>query len=241
MCFSAAGSFAVSAVLAAIGGASLARNSSRPRRMFASIPLIFAAQQAAEGVVWLTFGDPAHAILHRVAVNGFLGVALIVWTTWLPSSLRALENDAARRRLLTALFGFGSLVALYAAVLLTWWPPTARIVGRCLTYDHPKIHDSAMFIYLCGYAIPSIIPFFVSTYRRARGIGGALVASLFAAILVERNALTSVWCFFAAVLSCLIWRIVSLEEQSSQELAARHAIEGATELAVEATGSEASG
>jgi hypothetical protein len=209
--------------------------------MFASIPLIFAAQQAAEGTVWLTLGDPAHATLHRAAVNGFLGVALIVWTTWLPSSLRALENDAARRRLLTALFGFGSLIALYAAVLLALWPPTARIVGRCMTYAHPKIHDSALFIYLCGYAIPSILPFFVSTARWARGIGVALVASLIVAILVERNALTSVWCFFAAVLSCLIWRIVSLDERSSHALAALHAIEGATELAVEATGSEASG
>jgi hypothetical protein len=241
MCFSAAGSFAVSGVLVAIGGASLARNSSRPRRMFASIPLIFAAQQAAEGVVWLTLGDPIHAALHRAAVNGFLGVALIVWTTWLPSSLRALESDAARRRLLTALFGVGSLVALYAVVLLALWPPTARIVGRCMTYDHPKIHDSALFIYLCGYAIPSIIPFFVSTYRRARGIGVALVTSLFAAILVERNALTSVWCFFAAVLSCLIWRIVSLEERSSHVHAALRATEGGTERGVEATGSEASG
>jgi hypothetical protein len=40
---------AISGVLTAVGATALARNSSKPRRMFAAIPLIFAAQQAAKG------------------------------------------------------------------------------------------------------------------------------------------------------------------------------------------------
>src|ERR1035437_10782384 len=49
MCFSAAGSFGMSGVLAVVGTTSLARSAGRPQHMFAAVPFIFAAQQAAEG------------------------------------------------------------------------------------------------------------------------------------------------------------------------------------------------
>lgn len=104
MCFSAAGSFALSGVLAGVGAASVSRNTSRRHVMFAAIPLVFAAQQAAEGVVWLTIEGSAHPVLHRLAVIAFLGFALIVWPIWLPSSLQLIERRLERRRVLTALF-----------------------------------------------------------------------------------------------------------------------------------------
>ena len=44
-------------------------------------------------------------------------------------------------------------------------------------------------------------PLFVSTLPTARTIGITLVISLIATLVVERDALTSVWCFFAAILS----------------------------------------
>ena len=39
---------------------------------------------------------------------------------------------------------------------------------------------------------------------RAKLMGTVLVLSLLATFLIERQALTSVWCFFAAILSVLI-------------------------------------
>jgi len=65
--------------------------------MFASIPLIFAAQQAMEGVVWLTIDGTAHATVERLAVIAFLAIALIVWPIWLPFSLRLIEHNSRRR------------------------------------------------------------------------------------------------------------------------------------------------
>ena len=67
--------------------------------MFASIPLVFAAQQATEGVVWLTIDGSAHATVHRLAVFAFLGLALVVWPIWLPLSLQlssAVRSDGGR-------------------------------------------------------------------------------------------------------------------------------------------------
>ena len=153
MCFSATGSFATAGVLTAIGAVSLSRASSKPLRKFAVVPLFFAAQQAAEGIVWLTMGDSSHATLHRLAVNAFLAFALVVWPSWLPWSLGALERNAARRRILKVLSWWGAIVSLGAGAMLVLRPATAGIMGHSISYDYAQSH----VIYVIGYPIAKLI------------------------------------------------------------------------------------
>jgi hypothetical protein len=220
MCFSATGSFAISGVLTGVGAASIARNSSKPHRMFAAIPLIFAAQQAAEGTVWLTMNG-GHPALHRLMVGVFLGVALIVWPTWLSFALKLVEKSAARRRALGVLFWVGAAVAMCAAVFLVRFPPVARIAGHSIRYDYAtSTAGPSDLFYLLAYAVPTVVPFFVSTVSMARTIGVVLVVSLAASVVVERDALTSVWCFFAAILSGLILVAVAREQRPPASIGA---------------------
>lgn len=213
MCFSATGSFALAGVLTGFGAASLTRNASKPHRMFAAIPLLFAAQQAAEGIVWLTIHGADHADLQRLAVIVFLGFAMVVWPTWLPLSLKLMERARVRRQILTGLTWFGAVVSGYAALLLTLWQPGARVAGHSLRYDYQQNQSVwVRLLYLVGYVVPVVGPFFVSTAPLARTIGVTLVGSLVATVVVERNALTSVWCFFAAILSGLILVVVVREQ-----------------------------
>jgi hypothetical protein len=212
MCFSATGSFVLSGVLTLLGATSLARNSSRPHRMFAAIPLLFAAQQAAEGAVWLTL-DGSHPLLNRLGVTAFLGIALAVWPTWLPFALRLVERNPQRRRALGALLWTGALVALGALLLIARFPPFAQIKGHSIDYEYAGSGDTPKrLLYLLAYVVPTVAPFFVSSLRMSRLLGGVLVVSLLAAIVVQRNALTSVWCFFAAVLSGLILLALDREQ-----------------------------
>ena len=196
-------------VLTAIGGVSLSRASSKPLRRLAVIPTFFAAQQVAEGIVWLTMGDASHAILHRVAVDAFLAFALVVWPSWLPWSLGSLERDAARRRLLKALSCWGALVSIGASAMLVLRPATARIVGHSISYEYADSH----VIFMIGYGVPTVVPFFVSTVSLARALGVMLIVSFVATFLAQRGALTSVWCFFGAILSGLILISVTRERQ----------------------------
>jgi CheY-like chemotaxis protein len=69
-------------------------------------------------------------------------------------------------------------------------------------------------VYLAAYIIPTVIPFFVSTANLARTIGVTLVMSLAATVVVQRDALTSVWCFFAAILSALVLVSVAREQRA---------------------------
>ncbi len=68
-------------------------------------------------------------------------------------------------------------------------------------------------LYLPGYVLPTVVPFFISTISRAKVMGTVLVLSLLATFLIERQALTSVWCFFAAILSVLIVLSISKDHR----------------------------
>jgi len=136
--------------------------------MFAAIPLIFAAQQAAEGTVWLTMSGGRGA-LHQLVVNVFLAVALVVWPTWLPFALRAVERNPSRRRVLGALFWLGGAVAVYAAVFLARFRPVAQIAGHSIRYDYASSGDGVSnLFYLLVYTLPTVVPFFVSTLKERK-------------------------------------------------------------------------
>jgi len=190
----------------AIGGASIGASADKPRRLFAAIPLGFAAQQASEGIVWLTIDAPAHATLQHAAVFAFLAFALVIWPTWVPWALRAAERDVARRKWLTRLTWAGVLVSLGATVLLARWEPNAYIEGSSVHYHFGVPTGTVSHVLLvAAYAAPALVSFFVSTIDLSNVFGAALVVSMGAALAIRAEALTSVWCFFAAGLSVLIF------------------------------------
>ena len=184
------------------------------------MPLLFAAQQAAEGVVWLTIGDPASVGLHQLGVSAFLGFAFVVWPAYAPAALYAAERDPDRRRILRMIALWGALVAAATALLLTRWHPVASVVGHSIRYSNIGGENSLLNgILLLVYVVPTVTPFLVSSTTMARALGGAFVVSLIVTLMVERHALTSVWCFFAALLSSLILVAVVREQSSNPELA----------------------
>jgi hypothetical protein len=200
----------VAGVLAGLGAATLIRNEVPPLRMFAAVPLVFAAQQASEGAVWVSLSG-GHGP-SPIAVVAFLCVALVVWPVWLPLSLRAAEREPKRRRVLTVLSVAGLLVGAACAMLLARWPPSAHVAGHHIGYDFSVGPGDGTVLPIVAYVVPIMAPFFVSSLRLARVMGAVLVVSLVATYVAQRAALTSVWCFFAAILSGLILVIVHREQ-----------------------------
>jgi hypothetical protein len=203
MCFSATGSFGVAAVIAGIGAVAVAQKKPRSHRMLAAVPVMFAAQQVTEGIVWLTVGDPSQRSANLVAVVLFLVFALVVWPLWVPLSLLKAERSPRRRRALVVLAWCGGAVATYAGIDLLRGPPTAHISGHSIAYTYGT-HAPALVLSVPAYVLPSIVPFFVSSVSKAKIMGVILAVALAATIVIEREALASVWCFFAAILSVFI-------------------------------------
>jgi hypothetical protein len=201
---SAGASFAAALVLGGLGAAAIGRGASRERRMFAAIPLLFAAQHAAEAAVWLTGGAP---LLRCLAVDLFLGIAVVVWPIWLPLSLGLIEGNRPRQWALGAAARFGAVVATCAAALLLRWQPSAYLAGGGVIYEGlPGQSLADAVICVLAYLIVAIVPFFLSTARGARAMGLTLAAALIAAAGVPATARTTVWCLFTLLVSGQIVR-----------------------------------
>jgi hypothetical protein len=197
-------SFTAALVLGGLGVAAIGRGASRERRMFAAIPFLFAAQHAAEAAVWLTGGAP---LLRFVAVDLFLGIAVVVWPIWLPLSLGLIERSRSRQWALGATARFGTVVATCAAALLLRWQPSAYLAGGSVIYEGLSGQGPAdAIICVLAYLVVAIAPFFLSTARGARAMGLTLAAALIAAAGAPSTARTTVWCLFALLLSGQIVR-----------------------------------
>jgi hypothetical protein len=192
--------------MAAVGTVSVRRNTSSEHRMLAAVPLLFAAQQAAEGVIWMTIEYAGQSLACSLAIGAFLGFAWVVWPLWLPLSLLRIETDAKCRRAIRATLWIGGAVALFGVCVLIFRQPAAVIARHSIRYDYPRI-GSRWFdvVWLLCYIAPTVAPFlFLSTVKVARSIGVVLLIGLMATLAIEAGALTSVWCFFATAISFLI-------------------------------------
>ena len=214
MCFSATGSFGVAAALAGIGAYSVAQDKLPSHKMLAVVPLLFAGQQVAEGVVWMTLDRASPGWVKTVAVAVFLGFALIIWPTWVPLSLLRAETNPRRRQMLSFLACVGIGVAICASVILIRGQPTAHVEGHRMAYSYTDLGSrTVQALYLPTYIVPALIPFFVSTLSWAKIMGGVLAVTLVATFIIERTTLTSVWCFSAAILSGVIVMGIAAERR----------------------------
>lgn len=104
-------------------------------------------------------------------------------------------------------------------MLLTRSQPVAVVAGHSIRYDRAGAATGVLeLLILFGYALPTVVPLFVSRARMARAIGLLLLVSIPIAAFVERNAMTSVWCFFAAGLSGVIWIAIAQSERARSRI-----------------------
>lgn len=196
MCFSAPASFVASGGLAVLGGASFVV-AKKKDKLLAVIPLLFGIQQAFEGVQWLYLNHGSSSFL---AGYGFLFFAFIVWPIYVPVFVFIL--DKKRRKYLKWFIFIGVAVALYALGLLFTQHLVIRELRACVNYD---FNFPFQYVANGAYMLAIFGPLFVSR-REAFKWFGAVVA-IFAIIswFYFTVNLVSVWCFFAAVVSSMLF------------------------------------
>lgn len=208
MCFSANASFTSAALLVTVGTITALGNRSKPHRMIAIVPLLFGLQQAAEGVVWQTMGQEDTVHLHQFAVLVFLGFALVVWPSWIPWSIFKIEKDIRRKKILKIIGLIGFCVSLASAWVLLTTDVKAYITGHSLAYTLSSIittqQNWAPNLEFLLYTTATMLPFFISSLKTVK-IAGCLVAiSLVLSHIINKEASSSIWCFFAALISLYI-------------------------------------
>lgn len=201
MCFSASVSFAAAAVLGVTGAAVLTKVRALTELPLASIPLLFAAQQAIEGFLWRTL--PVGADHTTALATLFAAIGLIVWPLLIPIAMALVEREPARRLAMLILVPAGIGVSInYAAIMLVR-PYRAWPIGHTLTYvnNHP-ISPVMLGIYILCACIPPLL----SASRALNLFGVIVIGGLAVTFLAFYESFISVWCFFAALASLTIWK-----------------------------------
>jgi hypothetical protein len=201
MCFSPTASFTAAVGLGAIGILTLSKVKKKKEIPFASIPLLFGTQQAIEGIVWLSL-KYNNVALNSAASYFFVFFAYIFWPIFVPIAVFLLEKVEWKKKLLYTLGLCGAVLGAFFAYFLVTHNITGHISNHCITYTIPR-YD--VFQIMALYVAATCLSLLISSDRVLMWFG--VVATLSLAIAYEFYifALVSVWCFFAAILSTIIY------------------------------------
>jgi len=212
MCFSAPASFIAGAALSATGVATIRMTSRRDELPFALIPLLFGVQQITEGLIWLSFRDgsllptPALTLLYSVFSH-------VVWPMFVPFAVTRLESSPWRIKALLVCQIAGLAVGLYLLYYIAAFPVTSRVLGKHIVYESPHFYINAvMALYLVATCVSSML----SSHRLIRVFGALSLAAFVAAYLIHIATAVSVWCFFAAILSFIVYLHLRQERASAR-------------------------
>jgi hypothetical protein len=208
MCFSAGASFAGGAVITAIGVMTVRTNRDHSRRLFAAIPLIFGVQQISEGFVWIALQSPGHDLMLSISTYIFLVAALVVWPAVIPLSVLSMEKVRNRRLALYFFLVAGLLTSVYYGLSLLVNDVDPKIISHHIKYAPAYPRPLALPVFI-AYLIATLVPLFISSVRKMWMFGLLVAASCLITGFFFKEFLASVWCFFAALISAVIWWIVS--------------------------------
>ena len=201
MCFSAPASFIAAAALATAGVATLRLASRRSELPFAAVPMLFGIQQFIEGLIWLSF-DNNLSVSNSILTFGYSIFSHVLWPIYVPFAVHLLERVHWRRQALLATQAVGMLVGLYLLYVLTQYPVTGRVLGQHIVYESPHFYQvPVMALYLIATCASSML----SSHRLIRLFGMLTLVTFLAAYAIHTATLVSVWCFFAAILSSIVY------------------------------------
>ena len=215
MCFSATASFTAAAIAGTIGAVTLskaARHHDRALLLIAAFPALFAAQQAVEGLLWLDLAQPEPGTCRPILVHAFLGYAEVFWPMFAPLAAWLIEPVQWRRRLIGICFAIGAALAAYLLWKMIANPYTVSAATGHIVYKNGMAYPRGIEI---PYVLATTISLLLSSHRMIRLMAAVILGGFALAWWSYHQSYISVWCFFAAVSSILVYLFVRQEAQSS--------------------------
>lgn len=214
MCFSAQASFISATCIVGLGIVAQKRVRQPRERPLAWMPFLFAVQQLIEGFIWLLLTHQSNAISRSWLLGLFLFFAWVVWPIWVPWASLKIETNVKKRGLFTALLVLGALMAGVSLLQLFFAEPEVINVQNHLVYRLTKMPHWPVFQMALQviYVLVTLVPLLLSSVRGLVGLGATNFVALLISFLFFEEALPSVWCFFAALLSLQILFIIPVLE-----------------------------
>lgn len=211
MCFSTTVSFTAGAVLLTISSYTIYTALTRNKKylLFACMPLFFGIQQILEGFVWLGLLE-SNPLFLKIASLGFIFFALFFWPIFSPLSVYLIEGkESKRKKILLILLGLGLVagVAMYLPIIMSATPLDAKIHCGSIRYNWiiPQPIES---IYSLVYLLVTVVPFLITSNIKMKIFAIFVLISLAISSYFYMGSRTSVWCFFAAILSIFVAYVI---------------------------------
>lgn len=204
--------------MSALGAATVKKAELKAEIPFAMIPLLFGVQQIIEGMLWLSFRFDT-PLLNVTMTYVFTLFSHVLWPMFVPFSIGLVEIVAWRKKMISAFQITGIAVGLYLLYLIVKFPVTSEVNGH-MVYVSPHFNKvPVMALYLAATCVSC---FFSS--HKIINIFGILALLLFmVAYWFYTVAFFSVWCFFAAILSVVIYVHFKFENERAPDLMRHHA------------------
>jgi hypothetical protein len=199
MCFSATASFSSGIILSAVGTTALIKNKDKSSIALASIPLFFGIQQLFEGFVWISLPSTQ---CHQISMYGFLAFSLVFWPFYSPLAFFLAEKNIVRKKILLGLFALGTIVSMYFFGVMLTQPITSEISNNSIQY---LVNAPLVLIFTLIYFIATCASAILSTSKKLKIFGIFLTLFLAISLYFYFATFNSVWCFFAAILSLIIF------------------------------------
>jgi hypothetical protein len=201
MCFSATASFTAGTALVAVGGLTVSRSRGKAELPLVLVPLLFGVQQITEGGLWIALNHHL-AGLQSWTTYIFSLFSHVLWPIWVPLAILLVETHRTRRTLLGIFQAVGLTVGLYLLYFLISSPVSARIHQNSIFYDSPHFYlGGIVVLYLSATCLSGLF----SSHRCINVFGLLAFALAILAYEISVKTFVSVWCFYAAVLSLLIF------------------------------------
>lgn len=203
MCFSAAASFVAAGVTGVIGIGCLAKTRTARDLPLALMPLLFAAQQTVEGLLWLELPVAPDAARATLLTKMFLLFAKAFWPAYVPLTVLLVEPDERRRGVMQAIAAGGIVVGLYFLRDVAAVDHPAAIIGGHIAYDaHPNLPWTIAALYILTTCAAPLL----SSHAAIRVLAVIVAIGATITYVAYWHAFTSVWCFFAAAASVVLLR-----------------------------------
>ena len=214
MCFSPEASFIASAVVTTVGVISYKKATDLPSKRLALIPIFFGLQQFSEGFVWLSLLYEQFAFLKDTSSIGFIIFAWIVWPTYVPYTMRLIETNERRKKMMSIFLYLGMFVSVMLAYTMIFRDLHAEILDCSIIYDF-DVSKSVHKYFGILYLIVTVIPTLISKVSKVWILGVSNILAFIGTKVFISDRILSIWCFFAAFTSIVVlWIIIERNKQN---------------------------
>ncbi|WP_235497827.1 DUF6629 family protein [Frankia sp. R43] len=201
VCFSPEADVVAAAVIGAAGVDALRHVQRRAQWPLAALPILLAGHTFVEAFVWWSLRGSVGAPGQTVATAIYLGFAFVVLPMYVPVTVLALERVPAHRRYEIVSLVAGALCAVALAATLIDGPVTANADHHHIVY---RVDLWAGIAVIVLYLLSTCGALLVSSLRFLRWFGAVNLAAVGLLAWFETDAVTSLWCAWAAVTSIAV-------------------------------------